>query len=844
MKSKLRRCISIFVSCCLVFSAVAFTGGDTRMDSVARAAQTGEGDAGVDVETEFTDEATGFKYKLYLDKDDYGKPILDENGNQAVKAEITGYTGESKSLVIPAKVGGETEYKVGRIGQEAFKGSDITGVVISEGVEQIGVRSFSECLSLQSVRIPSTIVKWKEKVESPNYVNDAFKGCTALTELELAEGMTALGQSAFSGCTALTSVTVPSTITHFPSYVFQGCSQLVNLELKEGITEIGYKAFEGCTSLEEVRIPSTIQTWCTVHQYGGIMAQVRDCAPFYGCTSLKKVTFAEGLTTLEGFQGVRECPLVEALDIPSSVTNVKYAFTNCANLKKVTLHDGLESIGDSAFDGCSALQEVVLPNTVTSLSFRAFYQCTSLEKLVVPPNVTSFSGSFNYGCQLKDVYLLAPSMAYREFSLAADGKYHCAEGSDTYKTYQANVPDKVEAITALSGIEAEGYSGVYDGEPHAALTNTAGILDGDTVLYCIDGKGFQTGVPEITKPGTYTVDVMVTRLAEDGSMQVGMVSTQAEIQKKESSIHLKDMEVTGSEFTIEPESSELAEDAEIIWHYYKDEALQSPCEAKPAEPGVYYVVASVAETETYTACESNAAKLTIVKKVEPTPEVTPTPTPVVTPTPTPVPQNSPSPTPDVTKASPSPAPTEKVTPTAKPTAKPTDKPVAAATLKVAGKLTMGAKEKVTVKAATNQASVKATSSKTQVVKVSAKGKSIKLSAAKKAGKADVTVTAGSKKATIKVTVKAAPKKLKAAKKTVAVKRGKKASTKVKFTPKAAAAYTIKVTNAKQLKKKKVTVIVVNGKITVKADKKAKKGTFTVKLQSYNKKKTTFKVKVK
>ena len=176
--------------------------------------------------------------------------------------------------------------------------------------------------------------------------------------------------------------------------------------------------------------------------------------------------------------------------------------------------------------------------------------------------------------------------------------------------------------------------------------------------------------------------------------------------------------------------------------------------------------------------------------------------------------------------------------------KPTAKPTAAPTLKVAGKITMGAKEKVTVKATTNQASVKATSSKTSAVKASASGKNIKLTAGKKAGSANITVTAGTKKATIKVTVKAAPKKIKVAKKTVNVKRGKKATTKVKFTPKKAAAYTIKVTNAKQLKKKKVTVTVTNGKITVKADKKAKKGTLTVKLQTYNKKKTTFKVKVK
>lgn len=695
MRAKWRRSISIIVSLCLVFSTVAFPW-DTSMGTKVRAAETeadGEGESSVDTETEFTDDATGYTYKLYIKKDDYGKLILDEDGNQIVNAEITGYTGEDKDLVIPAKVGTEPEYNVGTIGDEVFKESDITSVDISEGIEVIGTQCFEKCLSLETVKIPATIEKWKEGY---GYLNGAFTGCTALTKVELAEGLTSLGQRAFEGCTALTGVKIPSTITFFPSFVFSKCSNLVDVELAEGITQIGYQAFGECTSLEEVRIPSTIKTWCTLRA-NGIMQMIYDCVPFYGCTSLKKVTFAEGLTTLSGFQGVRGCPLVTELDIPSSVTNIDRAFATCANLEKVTLHDGLQTIGTSAFEGCSALQEVVIPNTVTTLGYRSFYKCSSMEKLVLPPNTVNIDSMVTADCtSLKDIYILAPSMEYKGFTMAEDGKYHCVAGSDTYNAYYAKNSDNIEEIPALSGIEAEGYSGVYDGEAHAVLTETTGILEGDSVSCRIDTeKGFQTGIPEITEPGKYNVDIFVMRTAEDGTMQAGIASAKAEIQKKESSILLKNAEaVSGSEYTITPESYVGDEEAEINYSYYEDEALEKPCAAKPVEPGVYYVKATVKETAHYKACESNVVTLTITKKVEPTPSPIPTAEPTATPTPEP--KETPAPTPGGTEATPSPVPTASAAPTAKPTAKPTKAPTVSVKKVTIKKVKSPSKKKIEV----------------------------------------------------------------------------------------------------------------------------------------------------
>jgi len=69
-------------------------------------------------------------------------------------AVITGYLGYDKRVVIPDEIDG---VPVRTIGLMAFTFSDITGVVIPEGVRTIEGFAFFECCSLEYVSIPSTV---------------------------------------------------------------------------------------------------------------------------------------------------------------------------------------------------------------------------------------------------------------------------------------------------------------------------------------------------------------------------------------------------------------------------------------------------------------------------------------------------------------------------------------------------------------------------------------------------------------------------------------------------------------------------------------------------------------
>ncbi len=157
---------------------------------------------------------------------------------------------------------------------------------------------------------------------------------------------------------------------------------------------------------------------------------------------------------------------------------------------------------------------------------------------------------------------------------------------------------------------------------------------------------------------------------------------------------------------------------------------------------------------------------------------------------------------------------------------------------------IGVGESATFSVKTN-GKITATSNKTKVATVTAKAaKKSYTVKGKKAGTATITVKAGTVSKTMKVKVKAKPKKITPKKKTVKVKAGKKVSVTLKYKPSSATSYKFTNTNAKTLKKKKITVTASNGKVTVRTNKKTKKGTYTVKLKSYNKKSVSFKVKVK
>ena len=89
---------------------------------------------------------------------------------------------------------------------------------------------------------------------------NAFKDCTNLESVKfVGTRYTVIGAFAFCDCTKLSVIEFPEdqsddVFLSIKPYAFYGCSALTNLYIASGVTAIGGAAFEGCTGLTVVQI--------------------------------------------------------------------------------------------------------------------------------------------------------------------------------------------------------------------------------------------------------------------------------------------------------------------------------------------------------------------------------------------------------------------------------------------------------------------------------------------------------------------------------------------------------------------------------------------------------------
>ncbi|MBE7082281.1 MAG: leucine-rich repeat domain-containing protein, partial [Clostridiales bacterium] len=172
--------------------------------------------------------------------------------------------------------------------------TSFSGAFDTTNVVCIAVSAFSDCTSLTSITIPSSVT---------NISDSAFSGCTSLTSITIPSSVTSIGSYAFSGCESLTSITIPSSVTSIGGSAFSGCESLTSITIPSSVTSIGGSAFSGCTSLTSITIPSSVTS------IGG--------SAFSGCTSLTSITIPSSVTSIgsRAFSGCNQLTSVEFKNI-------------------------------------------------------------------------------------------------------------------------------------------------------------------------------------------------------------------------------------------------------------------------------------------------------------------------------------------------------------------------------------------------------------------------------------------------------------------------------------------------------------------------------------------------
>lgn len=170
-------------------------------------------------------------------------------------------------------------YDLRKVGDKAFFSSGIKSVVFSPVLEEIGVASFSNN-HLTSVDLPDTVTKLGGGAFSTNpdfqqitlskkltEIPAGAFGCSDgkncmknLTEIQIPEGVTSIGNNAFAG-NNFHKIDIPSSVKSIGSYAFSTKNYLTDhceLTLPEGLETIGNRAFRN-KQIASVVLPSTVK---------------------------------------------------------------------------------------------------------------------------------------------------------------------------------------------------------------------------------------------------------------------------------------------------------------------------------------------------------------------------------------------------------------------------------------------------------------------------------------------------------------------------------------------------------------------------------------------------------
>ena len=293
----------------------------------------------------------------------------------------------------------------------------------SEHLEEIGNEAFRGCSALTEVHIPRVVKKLGDS---------AFRDCVSLRKLTIEEEIE-IGERAFENCRKLTEISLPSDLREIYSGVFNSCRSLKKITLPSSLVAIGDNAFAYCDMLKEIRFPNTV-------------SRVDD-AVFSGCTSLSKVTFTESVSKL-GKNVFKDCTSLVSVSLPASLHKMDAGcFRGCTSLKEIKVHpknkryksmdgiifnknksvlvcyppkieqdayeipDSVCVIEDWAFSDAVNLRSIIIPDSVESIGEGAFFRCENLERVFIPYSVDSINDTAFRGCKnLKEVYIESKSV--------------------------------------------------------------------------------------------------------------------------------------------------------------------------------------------------------------------------------------------------------------------------------------------------------------------------------------------------------------------------------------------------------------------------------------------------
>ncbi|MBQ0083198.1 MAG: leucine-rich repeat protein [Clostridiales bacterium] len=173
-------------------------------------------------------------------------------------------------------------------------GTDITKVIMGEGVKNIGSMAFANCSKLTEVQVSSTVATI-DTTHTADTNTSAFQGCTALEKITVASGNSNFAsdngvlynkaKTTLILCPAAKtgSYTVASTATKISDFAFEN-SKLSSISMPAGVKTLGLGAFSSCNNITSMEVPKGVTSTTSY--------------VFYFCEKLTTLTIHKELTSI------------------------------------------------------------------------------------------------------------------------------------------------------------------------------------------------------------------------------------------------------------------------------------------------------------------------------------------------------------------------------------------------------------------------------------------------------------------------------------------------------------------------------------------------------------------
>ncbi|MBO5409635.1 MAG: leucine-rich repeat domain-containing protein, partial [Clostridia bacterium] len=294
--------------------------------------------------------------------------------------------------------------------------------VIKNGTLGIAANAFADSSRVMTVSIPQSVI---------NIGNSAFSGCSNLEKIEFAENSSLryAGNEVFKGCSALASVNLPEKLESIGEKAFNK-SGITALDLGKNVKSIGYRfAYE--SSLTEISVSEenlhysadsngilynkdkslliTAPTKAVLAEYT-VNENCKEIMSYaFAGVNVKKVTLNDGLEII-GDRVFEYCH-IGSTSIPDSVKKIGACLFFYSGLTNITLGKGIDTLPESTF-ALTGIREVYVPSNIKIIEKGAFINCFYLRKVTILKPVKEIGSSVFEGCDYVNVYCYKNSTAY------------------------------------------------------------------------------------------------------------------------------------------------------------------------------------------------------------------------------------------------------------------------------------------------------------------------------------------------------------------------------------------------------------------------------------------------